>query len=269
MTWDLRLGDCLDHVAGLASLPDKSVDHVICDPPYEAEAHTLQRRIKRSENEPLSFEPLSFEPLSEETRAGASAHIARVTRRWALVFCQVEAAMRWRDVLVGAGLVYRRTCVWVKPDGMPQYSGDRPGMGYESIVVCHAPGRSVWNGGGQHGVFITNKGGDARTGHQTQKPEALMEKLVRLFTDPCETILDPFAGSGTTGVAAIRLGRSFIGWERDPKYHAIADRRLRGTHEQREMFQAPPAIENPAPQPKTRAVTILLPDGQAYHPGGR
>jgi site-specific DNA-methyltransferase (adenine-specific) len=58
-------------------------------------------------------------------------------------------------------------------------------------------------------VFIVNKGGDPRTGHQTQKPIALMELLVRLFSDRDELVLDPFAGSGTTGVAAIRLGRRF------------------------------------------------------------
>jgi DNA modification methylase len=63
-----------------------------------------------------------------------------------------------------------------------------------------------------------------------------MEAMVRDFTDRGETILDPFAGSGTTGVAAIRNGRNFIGWEKDPKYHAIADRRLRGTKEQLELL---------------------------------
>ncbi len=72
-------------------------------------------------------------------------------------------------------------------------------------------------------------------GHPTQKPLVLREKLVRLFTDNGETILDPFAGSGTTGVAALRLGRKFVGYERDPKYHAIAAKRLAGTREQIEL----------------------------------
>src|SRR4029078_10093571 len=89
-------------------------------------------------------------------------------------------ARRWRPPLNAGGAVYKRTCQWIKPDGKPQYSGDRPGIGYESIVACHAPGRSTWNGGGSHGVFIVNKSGDPRTGHQTQKPLALMEVLVRL-----------------------------------------------------------------------------------------
>jgi DNA modification methylase len=108
-------------------------------------------------------------------------------------------------------------------------------MGYESIVACHAPGKSTWNGGGQHGVFIVNKGGDERAGHPTQKPFALMEKLIRLFTDPGDLILDPFMGSGTTGVAAIRLGRRFLGWEKDPKYFAIAEKRISRAREQLEL----------------------------------
>ena len=133
------------------------------------------------------------------------------------------------------GAVYKRTCQWIKADGKPQYSGDRPGIGYESIVACHAPGRSSWNGGGSHGAFIVNEGGDPRTGHQTQKPLALMELLVRLFSAHGELVLDPFAGSGTTGVAAMRLGRRFLGWEMDPAYVAIASRRLAAAREQLEL----------------------------------
>ncbi len=227
MSFTLHLGDCLDPNTGLASLADKSVDHVITDPPYEAEAHTLQQVGMRGGDGSLSFDA-----IDEETRAAIGLHAARLARRWTLAFCQAEAVAAWRGSLVAAGAVYKRSCVWIKPDGMPQLTGDRPAMGYESLVAAHAPGKSKWNGGGQHGVFVVNKGGDERAGHPTQKPLALMEKLIRLFTDPGETILDPFAGSGTTGVAAIRMGRKFIGFEKDPKYHAIAMKRLTAAREQ-------------------------------------
>lgn len=245
MKWDLRLGDCLDPMTGLASLAAKSVDHVICDPPYEAEAHTLQRRVKRARgvhdggayaaDNVAQVETLDFAPMAEADRVASAVQMARVTRGWILVFCQAEAVSAWRDALVAGGAVYKRACVWVKPDGMPQLTGDRPAMGYESIVAAHAPGKSSWNGGGQHGVFIVNKNDADRSGHPTQKPDALMEKLVRLFTDAGETVLDPFSGSGTTGLAALRLGRNFIGWERDPKYHAIAVKRLTSAREQMEL----------------------------------
>lgn len=110
-------------------------------------------------------------------------------------------------------------------------------MGYESIVVAHAPGKSKWNGGGKIGVYdvLRNHNGGEPFDHPTQKPLELMERLVRDFTDPGDTIVDPFAGSGTTGVAALRLGRKFIGWERDPKYHAIAVKRLSAAREQLEL----------------------------------
>ena len=76
--------------------------------------------------------------------------------------------MKWRAALEAAGAVYKRTCLWVKPTASRSTAATGP-IGYESIVACHAPGRSTWNGGGSHGVFIVNKGGDVRTGHQTQK----------------------------------------------------------------------------------------------------
>src|SRR5512146_200460 len=154
--------DCLGP-EGLATLADKSVDHVITDPPYEAEAHTLQRRVKVDRSQAAGKEsstviaaPLDFAPITAEGRRAAAAHFARVARRWIIVFCQAEAVQAWREALEAGGAVYKRACVWVKPDAQPQLTGDRPGMGYESIVVAHAPGRSRWNGGGRVGVYVEN-----------------------------------------------------------------------------------------------------------------
>lgn len=232
----LHLGDCLDPLTGLASLPDKSVDHVLTDPPYEAEAHSdMVRRLDgpgRGRSVPVSA-PLDFGSMDEEVRSRVAFEMVRVTRRWLVVFCQAEGVTAWREALVAAGGSYRRACIWVKPDGMPQISGDRPGMGYESIVTAHAGGRSRWNGGGRVGVytFLRCQGG-VKSLHPTQKPLDLMEALVRDFTDPGELVCDPFAGSGTTGVACKRLGRRFIGFERDPKYHAIAVKRIANAREQ-------------------------------------
>jgi site-specific DNA-methyltransferase (adenine-specific) len=230
--WTLHLGDCLDV---LRAIPDKSVDHVITDPPYEAEAHTKQRRVRRGPGDRnAKVEPLSFQPIADTMRADIAAEFGRLAKRWALAFCQAEAVAAWRDAMEAGGMSWRRSCVWIKPDGMPQLTGDRPGMGYESIACAHAPCRSKWNGGGRVGVFAAMKNRGARTGtdwgdggHPTIKPLDLMLELVDLFTDPGETILDPFAGSGTTGVACLRLGRKFIWCELDPKYHALATERLR------------------------------------------
>jgi DNA modification methylase len=217
-------GDCREIIP---SLP--VVDAVITDPPYELEAHTLGRRAfsgKSSAAFPKGIaeeRPLDFPPMTEADRKAVGALLALRCDGWLLVFCQVEAAMLWRDALKPAR--YIRTQIWRKPDGAPQFTGDRPGMGYESIVTCWSGAeRPDWNGGGRHGVYehMTVN----RAAHQTEKPEALMCELVALFTSRDELILDAYGGSGTTAVAAKRLGRRCILIEQQEKYCEIAANRL-------------------------------------------
>ena len=216
-------GNCRD----ILPLLVEQVDHVITDPPYEAECHTEGRRVYGPGNKPVG-QAIPFAQMDEDTRADVSKHFGRLAKRWALVFCQVEAAMIWRGVLEAGGLGYKRTCVWVKPDAKPQFTGDRPGMGYESIVAMHAPGKPRWNGGGRGGVFTFNKNdnGGFPAPHPTTKPDKLMRELIGLFTDPGETILDPFAGSGSTLRAAKDMGRKAIGIEMSEEYCKVIQRRL-------------------------------------------
>lgn len=245
-TWCVLHADCREV---LPSMPDKSVAHVVTDPPYEAEAHTSHRRVKRNgsdagerwgngDSREAMIEALGFDPITAEDRGAVALEIARLSSRWSVVFCQVEAGQLWRVALETGGHVYRRSCVWVKPDAQPQFSGDRPGMGYETIVVAHAKGRCAWNGGGKVGVFTHVKNTPGGSDHPTTKPVPLMLELVELFTDPDELVLDPFAGSGTTGVACLRLGRRFIGIERDAKYHAVAVERLRAEENGQSLREA-------------------------------
>lgn len=233
-------GDCRPLMNQLSA-----IDHIVTDPPYEAEAHTLQRRVKREGGAVLAVEPLDFEPMTVADRAYCGSAFGVLARRWVLVFCQIEGAPLWREACEVGGLVYKRTCLWVKPDGMPQLTGDRPGMGYEAFVALHAKGRSRWNGGGAHGVYTVPKGADGYQGkneHPTQKPEALMAQILGDFTDSGDLILDPFCGSGTTLVTAKRLGRRAIGIERSEKYAEVAARRL--SQGALDLFQAPePAVD--------------------------
>jgi site-specific DNA-methyltransferase (adenine-specific) len=156
-----------------------------------------------------------------------ASEIARLVRRWALVFSDVETCFRWRQSLESSGLRYVRTGAWVKPNAMPQMSGDRPSVGFEPCTIAHAQGAMRWNGGGRQACWTygTASGHD-RPDHPCPKPEQLMVHLVSDFSDGNDTVLDPFMGSGTTLVAAKRLGRKAIGIEIEEKYAEIAAKRL-------------------------------------------
>lgn len=77
--------------------------------------------------------------------------------------------------------------------------------------------------------------GDVFTGHKSQKPVKLLVEMVEKFTKEGDTILDPFMGSGTTGVACVQLGRNFIGIEKEPKYFEIASKRIEQAQQQMVM----------------------------------
>jgi site-specific DNA-methyltransferase (adenine-specific) len=238
----LILGDCLTVMQTLAK-----VDAVITDPPFEAEAHTQQRRALGRGSEDgrrdILNAALPFAAIDEAGREQAGKLIAQGCSGWALVFCQAEAIGAWRLSLEAGGAKWRRAMAWVKPDGMPQLSGDRPGMGYESIAAAWCgSGGSSWNGGGRHGVFVIPKHdagqghGGASNEHPTQKPRRLMNELVGLFTTEGQTVCDPFMGSGTTGVACMTLNRPFIGIEIDPKYFELACERIDNAQRQERLF---------------------------------
>lgn len=226
MTWELRLGSCLDPVSGLASLADNSVDHIVTDPPYSKETHARTWSAKTI-GRPTVYDGIDFAHLTEDQAYEIAGIASRVCRRWFVAFTDMEGISLWRDAILNAGLDYVRTCIWVKPDATPQFTGDRPASGAEAFVLAHRKGRKRWNAGGKRNVYThTREPGGAP--HPTTKPVSLMLELVSDFTDDGDLIADPFTGSGTTGVACNRLGRNFIGWELSPEYHAIATRRLNG-----------------------------------------
>lgn len=89
--------------------------------------------------------------------------------------------------------------------------------------------RHMWNG-------MLRKDGEERHGHPTQKPIGVMKWCISHLPDGSNTILDPFMGSGTTGVAAVQMGRKFIGIEREPKYFDIACKRIEDAQRQADLF---------------------------------
>jgi DNA modification methylase len=223
-------GDCRDVLDSLYSEGGERFDHLITDPPYSAHVHSKSMRGANGwKGEISETRVLGFEPLSPELLAWCGVWFGVNVERWVLVFSDTESAHLWREAIPAD---YVRTLFWRKTGGAPQFTGDRPAVACEAITACHRPGRKRWNGGGKHGFYdvpiVLDHGPncEARV-HTTQKPEALMSQLVADFTDAGELILDPFMGSGTTLVAAKRLGRRAIGIEKDERYCEIAANRLR------------------------------------------
>jgi site-specific DNA-methyltransferase (adenine-specific) len=221
--WTLHRGDCIE---GMRALADDSVDHVITDPPYSEHTHKRTWTAKTI-GRPTVYEGIDFAHLSPDQAYEVAGIARRVCRRWFVAFTDIEGIALWRDAVLNAGLDYVRACFWIKPDATPQFTGDRPASGVEAFVLAHRPGKKRWNAGGKRNVYTHTRtpGGAA---HPTTKPLSLMSELLEDFTDPGELILDPFAGSGSTGVACRQIGRRFLGWELSPEYYEIACRRMRG-----------------------------------------
>lgn len=216
-------GDCREV---LAVLP--VVDVVMGDPPYDTETHAgarslgLESRARassgRREIASVGVIDIHFDPAD----VAYTSQLTRWALRWCILFCSLEMLGAYRE---HSGDCWVRGGFWRRPDGAPQITGDRPGQPGEGIAIMHRPGKKRWNGGGHHAYYSHCVVKHGRV-HPTQKPESLMAELVALYSEPGETILDPFMGSGTTLVAAKRAGRKAIGIELEEKYCAAAAERL-------------------------------------------
>ena len=225
-------GDCLEKMADIA---DGSVDMILCDLPYGTTACKWDTIIP-------------FELLWAQYR--------RIAKRSAAIV--LTASQPFTTALIASNMrEFRYTWVWEKEQGVnfmlakkqplkvhedvcvfyrdlpaysPQMTAGRPyvsGKGNSGEVTgCREKVQTI-NDGTRYPRSIQQFG--RQTGiHPTQKPVALMEYLIHTYTQEGETVLDNCMGSGTTGVACINTGRSFIGIERDEKYFQIATDRIKG-----------------------------------------
>jgi len=230
---ELYLGDCTEILPHLSQL-----DHCITDPPYSEHVHSKSRAGGKcdlvKDGYMASYSratDLGFAALTEDEREVCAREFARIVKRWTLTFSDIESCHLWRVALTHHGLDYCRTGIWRKLNATPQFTGDRPATAAETITIAHRKGRKKWNGGGRHAFWdfpieINRSGHNPRL-HTTQKPLPLMLALIADFTDMGETVLDPFMGSATTGIACLRLGRRFIGIEKDEQNFDTAFRRIR------------------------------------------
>jgi modification methylase len=240
-------GDCLEVLKGL---PDRSVDLVFADPPYNLQ---LGGDLLRPDNSKVDavddewdrFE--SFEAYDAFTRAWL-AQCRRVLKDdgalW--VIGSYHNIFRVGAALQDLGFWLLNDIVWRKANPMPNFKGTRFTNAHETLIWA-AKGR-----GGRRYTFnydamkMANdelqmrsdwslplctgeerlKDAAGAKAHPTQKPEALLHRVILASTKPGDVILDPFFGTGTTGAAARRLGRRYIGIEREAEYVALAKARI-------------------------------------------
>jgi modification methylase len=241
------VGDC---VAELAELPAEAVDLVFADPPYNLQ---LQGDLKRPDDSRVAAVDddwdkfASFSAYDEFTRAwlGACRRVMKPTATlW--VIGSYHNIYRVGTILQDLGFWILNDVVWRKSNPMPNFRGRRFTNAHETLIwAAREPGGKGYTfnyealKAGNDDVQMRSdwtialctgeerlKGGDGRKLHPTQKPEALLARVILASSRPDDLVLDPFCGTGTTGAVAKRLGRRFVGIEREAAYAAAARARI-------------------------------------------
>ncbi len=242
-------GDC---VRAMASLPDASVDMIFADPPYNLQ---LKGELHRPNNSLVDavdddwdqFD--SFAAYDDFSRAWLTQARRILKPDGALwVIGSYHNIFRLGTALQDLGFWILNDVVWRKTNPMPNFRGKRFTNAHETLIWA-APsdaGRPTFNYDAlkelNDGLQMRSdwvlpicsgserlKGSDGAKAHPTQKPEALLHRILVGSTNPGDVILDPFFGTGTTGAVAKRLGRHYIGIEQEAGYIAAARKRLAAT----------------------------------------
>jgi site-specific DNA-methyltransferase (adenine-specific) len=224
--------DCRDVLPGLG---DASVDLVLTDPPYGEKTHKGARTRKNVSATGDAATLIDFATIALDDVRDVIGQCARVSRRWFV------ATMEWRHCCTfeddtPTGWKFVRFGVWTKPDGAPQFTGDRPAAGWEAVAIMHrdVKGKMRWNGGGRPAVW--HYGVNRAAEYPTTKPLPLIREFVSLFADPGGLILDPFCVSGTTLVAAADRGHPAIGCDISERACEVAAKRLDALTRQGALF---------------------------------
>jgi modification methylase len=242
------IGDC---VAEMAALPAESVDLVFADPPYNLQ---LQGDLKRPDDSRVDAvndawdKFASFSAYDDFTRAWLIA-CRRVMKRSATLWVigSYHNIFRVGTILQDLGFWILNDVVWRKTNPMPNFRGRRFTNAHETLIWASrdADARGYTFNyevlkAGNEDIQVRSdwtlplctgeerlKGRNGKKLHPTQKPEALLARVLLSSSRPDDLVLDPFCGTGTTGAVAKRLGRRFIGCEQDPKYANAAEQRIR------------------------------------------
>jgi len=250
------LGDC---VAEMAKLPAASVDLVFADPPYNLQlANDLKRpddsRVDAVTDDWDKF--ASFSAYDEFTRLWLTA-CRRVMKPAATIWVigSYHNIFRVGAIMQDLGFWILNDVIWRKSNPMPNFRGRRFTNAHETLIwAAREPSAKGYTfnyetlKAGNEDVQVRSdwtlalctgeerlKGGDGKKLHPTQKPEALLARVLLSSSRLDDLVLDPFCGTGTTGAVAKRLSRRFVGIERDAGYAKAAERRIAAT----KMLEAP------------------------------
>lgn len=239
--WELRLADWRDDIGGLP-LP---VDAVIEDPPYGKRTHAGQAalpqdemkqwvrkdgRVARSAPHRLAVTgDLGYDHLTPADVEVMCAHADAICRGWTVSMTSHDLVPAYEHALgYQCGRYVFAPLPIVIPGMNVRLQGDGPSNWTVQLVVSRKRNTKRCLGT-KRGAYIGFTGSDRRVNPvKGSKPLALMEAIVCDYSNPGDLVLDRYAGSGTTGVAALRQGRRFIGYERKPEHFEIALRRLQG-----------------------------------------
>ena len=251
-------GDCIDVLRGL---PTASVDLVFADPPYNLQ---LRRELWRPnmtavdavDDEWDQFE--SFEAYDAFTAAwlGECRRVLKPDGTlW--VIGSYHNIYRVGKTLMDLGYWVLNDILWIKTNAMPNFRGVRFANAHETLIWAKYSEKSRYtfnyhfmkqfNGGKQmrsDWVIPICTGAErirvnGQKAHSTQKPEALLERVILASSKAGDVVLDPFFGTGTTGAVAKRLGRQWIGIERDAVYVKVATARIATVVEQTQPLAIP------------------------------
>jgi modification methylase len=243
----ILIGDC---VAEMAKLPAASVDLIFADPPYNLQ---LQGDLKRPDDSRVDAVDddwdkfSSFAAYDEFTRAwlGACRRVMKPTATlW--VIGSYHNIYRVGATLQDLGFWILNDVVWRKSNPMPNFRGRRFTNAHETLIwAAREPGGKGYTfnyealKAGNDDVQVRSdwtialctgderiRDGNGRKLHPTQKPEALLARVILASSRPDDLVLDPFCGTGTTAAVARRLGRRCIGIEREATYAAAAEQRV-------------------------------------------
>jgi len=196
---ELHLGDCLEV---MKSIPDKSVDAVITDPPYGIKRFTKK---DGGNSKKIGCFGDGDKNWNKEKPSGAIFEKIFAISKNQIIFGMNNFNLPETEYYI----------VWDKGQKMPSFAECE--LAWTSY---HKPARIFRT------RFVMGKI------HPAEKPISLMQWIVENYTHEGDTILDPFMGSGTTGVACVQTGRNFIGIEIDPTYFAIAEKRIKDAQQQ-------------------------------------